>query len=153
MKIKAMPLKPIAICRTDTDDTEVPKNRRNMVTKLEILEPYSTGLLGIDAYSHLIIMFWMDRVIALPLVAHPRGDSAIDKAGAFATRGRNHPNPIGLAVTELLAVGESTITVKGLDAFDGTPVIDIKPYDHYDVVPNPKVPEWFKRKRRTPTIN
>ena len=50
---------------------------------------------------------------------------------------------------KLLSTESNEITVKGLDAFDGTPVLDIKPYDDYDVVQNPRVPEWFKQKSRT----
>ena len=149
MKSNAVSLRQIAVCHTDTPDAHVAKNRKDMITTIKVFAPYLEGLLGIEAYSHLMVIFWMDRATDLPLVTHPRGDTAFDKVGAFALRGRNHPNSLGLAVVKLLSTESNKITVKGLDAFDGTPVLDIKPYDDYDVVQNPRVPEWFKQKSRT----
>ncbi len=148
MKNNTISLKPIAICHTSTADAEIAKSRRDVVVELEILQPFLDALQGIENYSHLIVIFWMHRVSKMPLVSHPRGDKNLSKTGAFAARGRNHPNPVGLAVTELLSVKNEVLTVKGLDAFDGTPVLDIKPYDYYDIVPDPKVPDWFKQKSR-----
>jgi tRNA (Thr-GGU) A37 N-methylase len=63
--------------------------------------------------------------------------------GIFATRFPNRPNPIGVTVVEIVSVEKPLIRVKGLDAWTGTPVLDIKPYDYYDIVKNPKVPWWF----------
>jgi tRNA-Thr(GGU) m(6)t(6)A37 methyltransferase TsaA len=153
MKFDAVPLHQIAVCHTDTPDRLVAKNRKDMITTIKVFTKYQEGLIGIEAYSHLMVIFWMDRVADLPLITHPRGDTTLDKVGAFALRGRNHPNSLGLAVVRLLSTEINEITVKGLDAFDGTPVLDIKPYDDYDVVQNPKVPEWFKQKSRTRNKN
>jgi tRNA-Thr(GGU) m(6)t(6)A37 methyltransferase TsaA len=150
MKTDAVLLRPIAICRTETPDQNVAKSRRDMITTIQVFAPYRKGLLGIEDYSHLMVIFWMHRALDLPLVTHPRGDTALEKVGAFALRGRNHPNSLGLAVVQLLSNDTNEISVKGLDAFDGTPVLDIKPYDDYDVVENPRVPEWFKQKRSRP---
>jgi tRNA-Thr(GGU) m(6)t(6)A37 methyltransferase TsaA len=148
MKTDHVPLRQIAVCRTETPDINVAKCRRDVITTIKVFAPYQEALLGIEAYSHLMVIFWMHQVADLPLVTHPRGDTALDKVGAFALRGRNHPNPLGLAVVQLLSTEINEITVKGLDAFDGTPVLDIKPYDDYDVVQNPRVPAWFKQKSR-----
>ena len=148
MKLDTVSLNQIAVCHTDTPDRLVAKNRKDMITTIKVFDQYQEGLLGIEAYSHLMVIFWMDRATNLPLVTHPRGDITLDKVGAFALRGRNHPNSLGLAVVRLLSTEINEITVKGLDAFDGTPVLDIKPYDDYDVVQNPRVPEWFKQKSR-----
>ena len=148
MKTDHVPLRQIAVCRTETPDINVAKCRRDVITTIKVFAPYQEALLGIEAYSHLMVIFWMHQVADLPLVTHPRGDTALDKVGAFALRGRNHPNPLGLAVVQLLSAEINEITVKGLDAFDGTPVLDIKPYDDYDVVQNPRVPAWFKQKSR-----
>ena len=63
--------------------------------------------------------------------------------GVFAVRTMLRPNPIGLTVVELVGVDGNILTVKGLDAFDGTPVLDIKPYDQWDIVEEPKVPGWW----------
>jgi tRNA (Thr-GGU) A37 N-methylase len=61
--------------------------------------------------------------------------------GVFATRTNLRPNPIGLTLVELIKAEGNTLTVRGLDAFDGTPVLDVKPYDFWDA----KVPDWWKR--------
>ncbi|MFZ8782963.1 MAG: TrmO family methyltransferase domain-containing protein [Desulfurococcaceae archaeon] len=68
------------------------------------------------------------------------------EVGVFATRSPNRPNPIGITVVELLFIEKPIIRVRGLDAWTGTPVLDIKPYDYYDVVKNPRVPWWFKER-------
>ena len=65
------------------------------------------------------------------------------KVGIFAQRAKNRPNPIGVTAVEIVSVGENCIEVKGLDAIDGTPVLDIKPYyPTYDQVASPVVPDW-----------
>ena len=94
---------------------------------------------------HPIVLFYMDRSPhGGALQTHPRGDASLPLTGVFATRGRAHPNPIGLAVVDMLARDDCVLTVRRLDAWHGTPVIDIKPYDHYDVYPDPRVPAWFR---------
>ena len=76
---------------------------------------------------------------------HPRGRKELPLTGVLATRGRNHPNPLGLAVVELLERNANRLKVRRLDAFNGTPIIDIKPYDPYDVFPDIRVPDWWHR--------
>ena len=65
--------------------------------------------------------------------------------GVFATRTMFRPNPIGLTLVELLKVEGNVLTVKGLDAYDGTPVLDVKPFDAWDNATDAKVPEWWKK--------
>ena len=79
-------------------------------------------------------------------MSHPRGYPALPLGGLFAARGRNHPNSIGLAVVELIERTGAVLTVRRLDAYDNTPILDIKPYDDYDVFPDIKVPEWIRRR-------
>lgn len=142
-------LKPVASVRHTVADDEVSRQRRELVSVVSVLPEYADGLLGIEAYSHLVILFWMHRAEPpTSLHCHPRGDESLPEFGVFAARGRNHPNPLGLAVVELLGVRGNELTVQRLDAFDGTPVIDIKPYDDYDVVADPRVPDWFRLRAR-----
>jgi len=61
----------------------------------------------------------------------------------FCARGRERPNPIGLAVVELLKRNKNVLTVKALDAYDGSPILDIKPYDQYDAVTGLRVAAWW----------
>lgn len=131
--------------RTTVPDADVGRQRREIVSRIEVLPACADALTGIEAYSQLIVLFWMDRAPrAGALLSHPRGDPALPLTGVFASRGRAHPNPIGLAVVDLLARADNVLSVRRLDAWDGTPVIDIKPYDHYDVYPDPRVPDWFR---------
>ena len=80
-----------------------------------------------------------------PLSGFPRSYIKNKKVGAFAYRGRNHPNPIGLAVCDLLGRQKNILKVLKLDAFDGTVIIDIKPYDNYDIITDPLMPDWFNK--------
>lgn len=144
-------LRPIGVIRTEVPDHEVARRRREIISTIELWPPYGDGLLGIDGYSHLFVLFALHRAgPPATMTAHPRGDTAQAPQGIFAARGRNHPNGLGLAVVELLAVEGATLTVRRLDAFDGTPLLDIKPYDSYDVVEAPRVPDWWRRRTLTP---
>ena len=88
------------------------------------------ALAGLDAFSHAEILFLFDRVgpDAIETGArHPRGRSDWPKVGIFAQRGKNRPNRIGVSVCRILGVEGLELEVEGLDAIDGTPVLDIKP--------------------------
>lgn len=142
-----MAFDPIGYVRCEVPEDAIARQRRTLRATVEVLPQYAAGLDGIEAYSHLIVVFWMHRATpSRELHCHPRGDQALEPVGVFAARGRNHPNPLGLAVVELLERRDNRLEVRKLDAFDGTPVIDIKPYDHYDVVHDPRVPEWFRKR-------
>jgi tRNA (adenine37-N6)-methyltransferase len=142
-------MRPIGFVETDVPDGEIAKRRREMLSEIVLLEEFSESLLGIHEYSHIFVLFWLDRAEpSAQATIHPRGDSALPLTGILASRGRGHPNPIGLAVCELVAVNNTRLTVRRLDAYDGTPVIDIKPYDHYDVFPNIKVPQWLSARSK-----
>jgi len=86
---------------------------------------------GLDAFSHVEVVFVFDRVdeSAVTLGArHPRGRSDWPRVGILAQRAKSRPNRIGTTVCELVAVDGLDLTVRGLDAIDGTPVLDVKPY-------------------------
>lgn len=140
-------LEPIGHVRTDVPDRDIPRRRRDLVSRIDIHPHLAAALTGIEAYSHLFVLFWMDRAPASnAVIYHPRGDEMLPLTGVLASRGRNHPNPVGLAVVELLKHEGHQLTVTRLDAYDGTPVIDIKPYDDYDQVDEPRVPDWFRQR-------
>jgi tRNA-Thr(GGU) m(6)t(6)A37 methyltransferase TsaA len=77
--------------------------------------------------DELLVLTWLHRGRRDVLAVHPRGDPANPMRGVFSTRSPDRPNPIGLHRVTVLAVAGATITVSGLEAIDGTPVIDIKP--------------------------
>lgn len=89
------------------------------------------SLAGLEAFSHVEILFYLDRFPDSEIIQgarHPRGRPDWPEAGIFAQRAKRRPNRIGATTCRLLAVEQLSITVEGLDAIDGTPVLDIKPY-------------------------
>ena len=100
-----------------------------------------------EGFSHLIVMFWFDRNDTpekrATLRVHPRADKNNPLTGVFATRSPRRPNLIGLSVCKIKAVEEDRIVIDSTDAFDQTPVVDIKPYIPVsDCVPEATVPWW-----------
>jgi tRNA-Thr(GGU) m(6)t(6)A37 methyltransferase TsaA len=112
-----------------------------------IVEPrYRAGLRGLEAFSHVLLVTFLHGAsfeAERHLVRRPRGLSEMPELGIFAQRAKDRPNPIGLTAVPLVGVGAEGITVRGLDAIDGTPVLDIKPYfPQFDAVPGATVPAW-----------
>lgn len=88
------------------------------------------ALAGLDGFSHAEILFVFDKVTDDQIVTgarHPRGNTDWPKIGIFAQRGKNRPNRIGLCTARIVAVNGLSLELEGLDAIDGTPVLDIKP--------------------------
>jgi tRNA-Thr(GGU) m(6)t(6)A37 methyltransferase TsaA len=120
-------------------------SRRDIVAEIVVREDLERTLTGIEEWSHLFILFWMDQFTWTPdqLTVHPRHREDLPEVGVFSARGRERPNPIGLAVVELLKRDKNVLTVKALDAYDGTPVLDIKPYDDFDAITELRAPQWW----------
>jgi tRNA-Thr(GGU) m(6)t(6)A37 methyltransferase TsaA len=125
-----------------------PPTRLAVVGVIRVYDDYAEGLKGLEGYSHAIILYWMHEAGEARLRLHPWGDESLPEVGVFATRFPSRPNPIGLSVVEILGVDPPLLRVKGLNAWPGSPVLDIKPYDYYDIVKKPRVPEWFERRWR-----
>lgn len=88
------------------------------------------ALLGLDQFSHLEVVFHFDRLSEADIsrgARHPRGRTDWPKVGVFAQRGRNRPNRIAISVCRIMSVAGLAVEVEGLDAIDGTPILDIKP--------------------------
>lgn len=102
---------------------------RDTVSELVIDESLIEGLDGLENYSSIIVLWWIDRADPdrIRLRIHPRGDVSRPKRGLFATRTQFRPNRIGETTVKLLGIKGNVLTVQGLDAFDGSPVLDIKP--------------------------
>jgi tRNA-Thr(GGU) m(6)t(6)A37 methyltransferase TsaA len=93
-----------------------------------VFEPeVRAGLQGLRPGDHLILITWLDRADRNVLYVHPRGDTSRPQQGVFSTRSPHRPNPIGLHTVEVTAVDDLRVRVRGLEALDGTPVIDLKP--------------------------
>lgn len=114
---------------------------------VRIFPEFCVGLKGIQDFSHLIILYWMHlrdkEEERRTLLVFPKKHAWNVETGVFACRSPSRPNPIGLCVVELVKVEECSLTVRGLDAFEGSPIVDVKPYlPRADSVPNARVPEW-----------
>ena len=94
---------------------------------LELLPEFAEGLVDIEGFSHLYILWVFDRSQDFDLIAHPPSDDGRPH-GVFATRSPRRPNPIALTTVELLGREGPKLRVRGLDMLDGTPILDIKPY-------------------------
>jgi tRNA (adenine37-N6)-methyltransferase len=93
---------------------------------LKILPEFEPGLMDVEGFSHLFILWEFDRSTDFDLIANPPSDNR--SHGVFATRSPRRPNPIGLTVVELLGRAGASVHVRGVDMLDGTPILDIKPY-------------------------
>lgn len=136
-------LKPIGFVKTKAVGKEV-RDKGN-VSEIVFREDLAEALDGIEYFSHFFVIFWMHEISEeerRTMKVRPRGRRDMPLLGAFATRTPHRPNPIGLTLVELLEVEGNVVTVRGLDAFDGTPVLDIKPFDYWDVAEYARVPEW-----------
>ena len=128
---------------------DVNENWGKVISEIHIEEAYAAGLDGIEDWSHVVVIFQMHEAKFDPekhLVRRPRDREDMPELGIFAQRARFHPNMLGISAVKVLGVQERVVKVKGLDAIDGTPVLDIKPYAPvYDGVREPLVPGWFIR--------
>ena len=144
--VENIELEPIGFVKTNTIRKEVKK--RSNVSEIILREDLVETLHGIEDFSHLYVMFWMHEVPKeerKTVKVHPRGRRDLPLLGIFATRTPHRPNPIGLTLVELIKVNDNTLTIRGLDAYDGTPIIDIKPFDMWDTTEDVKVPKWWAK--------
>jgi tRNA-Thr(GGU) m(6)t(6)A37 methyltransferase TsaA len=137
-------LNPIGYVKTDAVGDEV--KGKSIISQIVLSEELVEGLEGITGFSHLFVLFWLDQIPKekrMILKVHPRGRMDMPLLGVFATRTNLRPNPVGLTLVDLLGAKGNVLTVRGLDAYDGTPVLDIKPFDSWDIAEDAKVPDWW----------
>jgi tRNA-Thr(GGU) m(6)t(6)A37 methyltransferase TsaA len=143
---KEVVLSPIGFVRTEAVGDEVKDKSR--ISQIILNDELVQALEGITGFSHLFVIFWMSQIPEdkrMILKVHPRGRMDLPLLGVFATRTNLRPNPIGLTLVELLEVEGNILTVRGLDAFDGTPIFDIKPFDTWDLTQSARVPDWWTK--------
>jgi tRNA-Thr(GGU) m(6)t(6)A37 methyltransferase TsaA len=111
------------------ETSQIPKGlgvRHDAEGVLKILPEFAPGLLDIEGFSHLFVLWYFDRSSGFDLVGKPPIETK--SHGVFATRSPRRPNPIGLTVVELLSRDGDALHVRGVDMLDGTPILDLKPY-------------------------
>ena len=109
---------------------------------------YVSGLKGLEDFSHAIIFFFLDKAKyekEKHLQRRPQNREDMPLVGIFSQRGKDRPNRIGMTSVEIVSASDDTLVVKGLDAVDGTPVLDIKPYYPVYDKKDATVPEWVER--------
>ena len=136
---KSFSIKPIGVVRKDDDGA-----------RIEIFDEYADGLLGLEGFSHIHVFYWFDQNDTpekrKTLQVHPRKDPRNPLTGVFATHAPRRPNLIALTRCKIGAVTGNVITIEDIDAYDGSPVIDIKCYipDEDEIL---RLPDWVKTVR------
>ena len=120
-------------------------------SRIVIEDKYLEGLMGLDQNDLITVLFYFDRARGYKMRLHPRYDETRPVTGVFNTRSQYRPNHIGVTVVRLKSVEGNTLVVEGLDAADGTPVLDVKPYvrtfDEGKKVDDPRKDRTYKTGR------
>jgi len=144
-QLRKIEVKPVGFVSRLSPDENV--RDRSLVAKVVLNTDLRLALDGIEDWSHLYVIFWLDQMVpTTEFGLHHPGTGA----GIFAARSPIHPNPIGLTLVELVKREENVLWVRGLDAFEDTPVLDIKPYPDWEqgrfqVVTDFRAPGWLTR--------
>lgn len=139
-------VRPVAVVRNSR--TEAIDDQWNSITStIELLDDVpAASITELETFSHIEIIFLADRasdVPPAPWSRRPRGNPDWPEVGIFAQRNKDRPNRLLSSIATIVAVRERTVTVTGLDAIDGTPVLDIKPVFSWSGPQGPLVtPEW-----------
>jgi tRNA-Thr(GGU) m(6)t(6)A37 methyltransferase TsaA len=129
MSYTEMLLKPVGIIHSPfkkRNDSPHQGRYGDQISEIHIFDGYLDALEGIGRYKHIIVLYWCDKAERNLLKIIPFGKS--EKRGVFSTRAPSRPNPIAFSLVDLLEINKNKLTVKGLEALDGSLVIDIKPY-------------------------
>ena len=138
-------LKPIGFVKNNVKEPRL-GGFDDEVSEIIVDKKFTKAFDGIEDYSHVIIVYWMDKVKEYVIKHRPQGNPEVPIVGIFACRCPSRPNPVAVTTVKLLERKGNKIMVKGLDILDGTPVIDIKPYwPKYDKVENGKIPSWVNK--------
>lgn len=122
---------------------------QTITSEIIVNEDFRDALTGIDEFSHIIVIYWLHKTPAserLITKVHPKRNPNLPLVGVFATRSPARPNPIGIATVKLLEHRDNILKVIGLDAVDGTPVLDIKPHiPGSDSPAETRIPDWLSK--------
>ena len=139
-------LKPIGVVHSEIKERER-RDAKDIVAEI-ILDPaFTEGLDNLDEFSHIIVIYYMHRSRKpAPMKVHPKYRTEPTPVGVFASRSPDRPNALGKTTVKLLERHKNVLKVQGLDAIDGTPVIDIKPYiPDLDCVADARAPRWMTK--------
>ena len=139
-------LTPIGFVRNSIKEPGI-EDWRTVTSEVIIEENLKEALSRIDEFSHIIVIYWMHKLPPSQraiIKVHPKANQNLPLVGVFASRSPARPNPIGITTVKLLERRDNVLKVTGLDAIDGTPVLDIKPYiPGDDSSTEAKTPGWL----------
>ncbi len=148
-------LKPIGFIKTNSTDDEVRQSLEGVEATVEILPEFAEALEGLQGYSHILVLSYLNKLRPEqigPLKVKPRGLlkrgfklEELPTVGVFSIDSPTRPNPIALSLVRLLRMEGTRLFVAGLDMFNGTPVVDIKPYRSDRSAEDFKLPEWYTK--------
>jgi len=149
--------RPVGVVRTKASDDEIREWSRELEATIEIFPEFQEALDGLEGFSHIFVLSFLDRLKPEqigPLKVRPRRlvrkGFKLDElplVGVFALDSPTRPNPIGLSLVKLLRSEGRNLVVLGLDCFDGTPILDIKPYREDYRTDQYELAEWYRRLR------
>ncbi|MEM1677413.1 MAG: tRNA (N6-threonylcarbamoyladenosine(37)-N6)-methyltransferase TrmO [Nitrososphaerota archaeon] len=151
-------MKEFMIVRTDVGDEFVKDSLEGVVGRIEIFKEYEGGLEGIEEFSHIIVLAYLHKVTEeqkkVLKVKHKRllklGFSLdeLPEVGVFCSDSPHRPVPIALTIVKLVRREENILHVEGLDLYDGTPILDIKPYTPERIIKDITLPEWYVKLKK-----
>jgi len=143
-EINILPIGAVSCARTDLSDDDWGSVESTITLDSERFTP--DVLLGLDAFSHIEVVYYFHRVLLEDIhhgARHPRGQKDWPRVGIFAQRAKARPNRIGVSRCALIELNGLTLRVRGLDAVDATPVLDIKPYfEEFGPLDEVRQPAW-----------
>ena len=140
-------LKPIGIVHNAVTEAHRDTRWNDIESEIGIDAEWHDALDGLAEFSHIWVIFYLDRADALDsLRVRPLRRDDLPLVGRFSTRAPSRPNPLGICAVQLLEVRDNTLRVRGLDALDGTPVLDLKPYlERGDAITGARVGAWVRQ--------
>jgi tRNA-Thr(GGU) m(6)t(6)A37 methyltransferase TsaA len=109
------------------DQPVTPNQIQTAESRIILDSALSDGVIGLTPGQHILVIFHLHRSKGFVLLQHPQGDTSLPERGVFALRSPQRPNPIGVTEVEIVSIHGNELCVRGLDALNGTPVLDIKP--------------------------
>ncbi len=148
-------LKIVGVVHTNASDDDIRSRRKDITSTVEIFPEFAAALEGVEGFSHIFVIGYLNRLRPEqigPLKVKPKGLlrqglmlEELPLIGVFALDSPTRPNPIGLGLAHLIKRTDSNRIVSDLDFFDGTPVLDIKPYQGSYRVEQYSLPDWHRR--------